>query len=261
MYKIGMPTLLELPDIDSTLSFCEEMKLELIEIGMNHPEFLPDKLDAEKLRRISEEKGIEFTIHLPEKFDIATFHEPIRKAFVEWIINCIKWGKKAGVKLFTMHLSNGIYYTLPDKKEYLYNVYDSKYIKNMQDSFMAVYNVLDDQTLCIENCANFHLPFIKKALQQAPFAVTWDIGHDAASGFKDKAIIENCRLKVAHMHLHDCKGISSHKELYTGEIDIDAMVKFAKLKKIRMIVEVKTLDALKRSIKALRERENLSQAL
>ena len=43
--KIGMPTLIEVPDIIRTVELCKELGLSFIELNMNMPEFCPEKLD------------------------------------------------------------------------------------------------------------------------------------------------------------------------------------------------------------------------
>lgn len=35
--KLGMPTLIELPDINKTADLCEELELSFIELNMNMP--------------------------------------------------------------------------------------------------------------------------------------------------------------------------------------------------------------------------------
>lgn len=41
--KIGMPTLIELPNINETINLCEELGLSFIELNMNMPDFCPEK--------------------------------------------------------------------------------------------------------------------------------------------------------------------------------------------------------------------------
>ena len=59
------------------------------------------------------------------------------------------------------------------------------------------------------------------------------------------------------MHLHDAIGTKDHQILFEGSLDIEKLFAFAKQKKIRALVEVKTADALEKSISAL---ENINKA-
>ena len=54
------------------------------------------------------------------------------------------------------------------------------------------------------------------------------------------------------MHLHDYNGKSDHQVPGTGMVDIPALVDFAQRKDIRVLVETKTSEALKESVRAVR---------
>jgi len=56
------------------------------------------------------------------------------------------------------------------------------------------------------------------------------------------------------MHLHDVLNGKAHRELFTGEVEIDRAIRFTVSNGIKAIVEVKTEAALRRSIGKLRER-------
>ncbi len=51
--KIGMPTLIEVPDIIRTVELCKELGLSFIELNMNMPEFCPEKLDYALVKKLS----------------------------------------------------------------------------------------------------------------------------------------------------------------------------------------------------------------
>ncbi len=112
---------------------------------MARPEFLPKFLQKQKIIELASIHGIEFTLHLPEEMDLETFHDPIRDARVEYLNNTIQWACDSGIKLATMHLPNGIYYTLPEGKEWLYQKYQAEYLKRMIASLRRSITKLKDR--------------------------------------------------------------------------------------------------------------------
>jgi sugar phosphate isomerase/epimerase len=253
--NIGIPTLLEIPSIEETIDLCQSLGLSIIEANMTRPEFLPKSLSSQRLLDLSSTHGIEFTLHLPEEMDLGTFHDTIRNAWINYLIETIQWANSSGIKLATMHLSNGIYYTMPDGKKWLYAHYEAEYLERMKGAMDTVFSRKpDDFQLCVENCGNFHLPFIKSLLQEIDVGLTWDVGHDAESGFSDWPYLESKAEQIQHVHLHDAINGKSHRELFTGEVRIDVAIEFIISRGIKAIIEVKTVDALCRSIEKLRER-------
>jgi sugar phosphate isomerase/epimerase len=110
--------------------------------------------------------------------------------------------------------------------------------------------------VCTENVNNFDLPFVAQAVDELccldGFHLTWDVGHDARSGFKERELLLRHEPKVRHMHLHDYNGKSDHQVPGTGMVDIKGMLAFARKNDIRVLVEVKTAASLRESVKAVR---------
>ena len=252
---IGIPTLLEIPTLEGTVELCLDLGLSIIEVNMTRPEFLPKSLHKQKLLDFAATHGIEFTLHLPEEMDLGTFHDPIRDAWIEYLNETIQWADGSGIRLATMHLWNGIFYTMPDRKEWLYERYQEEYLKRIIGAFESVFSRKpNDFQLCIENCGNFHLPFINAVLENIDVGCTWDVGHDAGAGYIDKPYLEKRIERICHVHLHDVLDGKAHRELFTGEVEIDRVIRFIVSNGINAIVEVKTEAALRRSIEKLRER-------
>ena len=68
----GMPTLLELKSPEACAVLCGALGLDFIELSMDMPEYQPNRLDTERLRRVAEQYGIDFTIHLSGFLNPAT---------------------------------------------------------------------------------------------------------------------------------------------------------------------------------------------
>jgi hypothetical protein len=56
------------------------------------------------------------------------------------------------------------------------------------------------------------------------------------------------REHIAHMHLHDAIGSSDHQVLFEGELNIKKLLNFAQSMSIMTLIEVKTEEALIKSV-------------
>ncbi len=54
-----------------------------------------------------------------------------------------------------------------------------------------------------------------------------------------------------HRHAHDAKGTKGHLELVTGEIDINEKLLLARNHDCRVVLEIKSIDGLKKTVKNL----------
>ncbi|MCX7921019.1 MAG: sugar phosphate isomerase/epimerase [Clostridia bacterium] len=256
---LGMPTLIQLQSLSDTVDLCKELGLEFIELNMNMPQYCPETLDPYRVGKLSNKSGMEFTLHLPEEIDLASFHYQIREGHLSRCKEALEWSAKAGVKLVNMHINSGVFFTLPDSKVWIYGKYETQFITNLIASLSELIELSQKHNikLCFENAGNFHLPHIENALdylaRREGFGLTWDTGHDAKSGYKERDILLRHRRKIAHMHLHDFDGISDHQVLFTGSINIKEMLAFAYSQNIRVVIETKTADALAKSISKLKE--------
>ena len=257
--KLGMPTLIELPDIMKTVDLCKELGLSFIELNMNMPEFCPEKLTPELVKKLSKNKDIGFTLHLPEEIDLASFHPAIRQGNMERCCEAIIWASEAGINLVNMHINSGIYFTLPDQRIWIYDKYKQKFLDNVMSGFDKILRLAKSRgvTVCVENSSNFHYPFILEAVEKlvlmGEVCFTWDTGHDAKTGFKEKGLLTKYKNRIRHMHLHDYKNGVDHQPLFSGEIDIRQMLSFATNNGIRVVIEVKTIGSLKESLTLLND--------
>ncbi len=255
--KLGMPALIELPDINSNIAICKDLGLSFIELNMNIPDFCPENLAPDLIRKLSNEKNIEFTLHLPEEIDLASFHPAIRRANLDRCCEAIIWASQAGIHLVNLHINSGIFFTLPSQKVWIYEKYQAKFLQNLITSFKKLLKTAEKSNVrvCIENCNNFYYSFITGAIAKLAemdgLFFTWDTGHDGKSGFKEKEILLKWEGKISHMHLHDYNGKSDHQVLFSGIIDIHEMLRFAGNRNLRVVIEVKTVDALKKSVELL----------
>lgn len=255
--KIGMPALVEYNSIFELIDLCLELKLKFIELNMNLPYNFIQNTQPQLLRKITAETGIEFTMHMPDDADLGTFYESVRRGYVQLFSDTIDWAQEAGVSLLNLHIIEGAKMTLPDKKVYIYE----QYFEEFQNNFINSIDLLSQKAeknnivLAIENSSNFGKAHIQKTLDKAILfpnvKLTWDTGHDALSKFSDKQYLMLHNDKIAHMHLHDATDNNDHQVLFEGNLNISEFIKFAEEKDIRVLVEVKTVESLEKSIKKL----------
>ena len=255
--KVGMPALVEYSALDELVELCLKLKLDFIELNMNLPYNFIENVKPTELLKISKDTNIEFTMHMPDEADLGAFYESVRKGYVELFSDTISWAEEAGVRLLNMHIIEGPKMTLPDRKVYIYEQYAGEF----EDNFVNSISILSKKVLkgniklAIENSSNFHHRFIQRILDKSILypnvGLTWDTGHDAVSGFTDRQYLQQHENEIIHMHLHDAIGTKDHQVLFEGSLDIEKLLAFAKQKKIRALVEVKTAEALEKSINAL----------
>jgi sugar phosphate isomerase/epimerase len=257
--KLGMPTLIEFKTLEQNINLCKDLNLDFIELNMNLPICLPENLSYQELRNIKKRYGIEFTVHLPEEIDLASFHPSIRMGHFKRCKETIEWASLAGIHTLNMHLNNGIYFTLPNEKMWINEQYESEFHYLLQESYSQLYQLANsiDIILSIENTCNFHIPFIGRALEMLMkfdnFYLTWDVGHDAKVNFKEEVVFQKFFDRIKHMHLHDCNDNSDHQPLYNGKVPINERLQFAEKYGLSVVVEVKTSTSLQESIQQIKK--------
>ena len=89
------------------------------------PAFQPDRLDAASLR-FWQDKGVGFTLHLPERLDMLDFAPRVREACMQTALDAAALAVEAGIPVLNLHLPVGVYFTLPDRRLYLYEEYEEE---------------------------------------------------------------------------------------------------------------------------------------
>jgi sugar phosphate isomerase/epimerase len=124
--QLGMPTLIELKSVEACAELCRSLGLRFIELNMNLPDYQADRLDAGSLGRIAAQYGIYYTIHLEENLNPWDFNDRVANAYLETVLETIAFAKRLRIPILNMHLSTGIYFTLPEKRVYLFEEYADK---------------------------------------------------------------------------------------------------------------------------------------
>jgi sugar phosphate isomerase/epimerase len=265
LMQFGMPTLIELDSPETCAGLCRELGLAFIELNMNLPEYQSHKLDLLRLRDIAYEHSIYYTIHLDENLNPFDFNQRVARAYTETVLQMIETAKQLPAPILNMHMHSGVRITLPNRKLYLFDEYEFEYLEKLTVFRDLCTKAVDGANIkiCIENCGDFaDKPFIRKGinvlLESPIFALTFDIGHNAAVDYTDEPVIMEHRERLCHMHIHDAKNRDNHLILGKGDIDLMKYLDLTEKSHCRAVLEVKTAGGLRQSVAWLKERGCIS---
>lgn len=248
----GMPTLIEYDSIEENARLCRSLGLKFLELNMNLPDCQSfGDGDIARLKNIAEENGIYYTLHLDENADFCNFNPLIKAGWQNTLKDTLKAAEKAGIPVVNMHLNRGVWFTLPDRKVFLYEKYSSHYGASLGEFREICAEFSGKVRVCVENTngfMNFEKEALKGLLEEENIGLTWDIGHCEAAGNKDEGFILENRGKLCHMHIHDALPGRDHLPLGEGQIPLAQRLEIAEEAGCRCVVEVKTSHALRNSV-------------
>ncbi len=272
--QFGMPTLIENHTLKDNIALCKSLGLRFIELNMNFPEYQVDRLEeTDSLLRAAEDAGIYYTIHLDENLNIADFNPLVAEAYLETVRRSIgvlqtllplrdRFGGGSRPLTLNIHMHHGIHITLPDRKVQMYDRDFDTYMKSF-----AVFRARCEEwiggsglMIAVENTDGFR-GYEQKAidylLESPVFGLTWDIGHSKAVREKDVPFILERRERLVHFHIHDGTEDPprNHLALGDGEIDLMDRLSLARSMDARCVLETKTVEALRQSVRWLQEHE------
>ena len=254
--NFGMPTLIETNSIVECVKLCKELGLDFIELNMNLPQYQIENINIQQLKSLCEREDIYFTIHLDENLNVCDFNHKIAAAYEKTVMATIDIAKQLKIPVLNMHMSNGVHFTLPNEKIFLFNQYKDIYLRKLKEFRDMCEEAIGDSSIkiCIENCSGykeFAMEGIELLLESSVFALTFDIGHSHSVNGIDEPFINKHIDRLYHMHAHDAKGRKNHLPLGTGEINISEKFSLARKHNCRVVLETKTIAGLKQSVEKL----------
>jgi len=221
---------------------------------MNLPQYQLDKISASYFKEIAMKYGIYYTIHLDENLNVSDFNPYIAEGYRRTVRETIGLAKELGAPILNMHLSQGVYFTLPDKRVYLFDEYRAQYLKSiLKFRNECEKEIVDaDLKICVENSSgyqDFQIEALGILLESSVFGLTFDIGHNNGIGGADEPVILAHKDKLMHLHVHDSIGKKNHLALGTGELDLEKYLSLADETASRVVLETKTIAGLKESVK------------
>lgn len=259
----GMPTLIECDDWRDNIKLCASLGLKFVELNMNLPEFQAHGLENNaELRSYAEGSRIFYTVHLDENLNVADFNKAVADAYFDTVKRTVGVCESIGAPILNMHMNRGVHFTLPNRKVYLFEKYRDEYMR----AYVKLRDVCEaeigdaDIKICIENTdgwRDFEKEAVEYLLKSDVFALTFDIGHSHSVGDADWGFISDHADKLRHFHVHDACGRSNHLSLGSGEVDLKSRLDLAEKHGCRCVLETKTVEALKASVKWLKTFERL----
>ena len=257
MLRFGMPTLIETPALEQCAALCAELRLDFVELNMNLPQYQLGAIDAARCKEAAEKYGISYTIHLDENLDPAGFNPYVAAAYRRTVAETVELAKELSIPVLNMHLSKGVYFTLPERKVHLFSAYKERYLRSMTEFRDLCERAAGGSgvMICVENCdgyTDFQREALDILLSSPVFGLTFDIGHDHACGGANESFILEHRTRLRHMHMHDALGKKDHLALGTGEIDLPKYLALARERHCRVVLETKTVSGLRQSVEWVR---------
>lgn len=256
--EFGMPYLLEMPSVEACCQLAKELGLSFVELNANFPICASERLDPSELRRLSERYGLFFTYHVEEECNPFAFNDAVRCAWLETLRHALTLARSLDMPIVNMHLPSGVYITLPGRRTYLFAEYEQEYRRAMAEFRGLCEDVLNgsDTRIVIENTDGWQ-PHehraIEDLLESPVFGLTLDVGHSHAASDADEAFFRAHDDRLLHMHGHDALGKRNHLTLGDGEIDLRERFAWAARRSARIVLETKTIAALRTSVVRLPE--------
>lgn len=256
--QFGMPYLLEMHSVEECCILAKELGLSFIELNANFPVCQIEGLDPTKLAQMKRQYGLYFTLHLEEECDPFAFNRLVRNAWQKTIHRSLQLALALEMPIVNMHFPHGIYITLPDRKTYLYSQYHHEFQTALAEFRSMCEEILTgtNTRIAIEN-TNGWMPHecdaIEYLLKSDVFGLTLDIGHSHGVGNTDEGFFRKHDGRLCHMHGHDARGAKNHLALGDGEIDLAERFSWAAKNQARIVLETKTIEALRSSVAKLPE--------
>ena len=259
MRAFGIPVLIGYQELRPNLDLCRELGLEFVELNMNLPYSFPENISSREIKTALKD-GTRFSVHLHDELDLGSLQPSVRQGHLERCEEALRWGSRHGVFLMNLHLNPGVCFTLPDRKVWVYERYLDEYMESLNWSLGRLSSLAESLgiVICLENTGHFALPFMRRAAESVldlpSVGLCWDIGHDGRSGLKEEDLMLSHLDRVWHMHFHDWDGRSDHQVPFTGQLQCDRYLRLAEENGMSVLIEVKTEEAVRSAVKAMRER-------
>lgn len=258
MVKFGMPTMIGLETLEETAGLCRELGLDFVEINMNLPRYQIRRMDPARFRRVAREYGIGYTVHLDENMNFCDFNPAVAAAYRDTAVRTVAFARELEIPVLNLHMPSGVYFTLPEGKVYLFEKYREAFRENLlrfrQACEMAAAG--SGVRLCVENWHGYtpwQVEALDLLLESPVFGLTFDVGHNFCIGGADEPVILARKERLVHMHLHGVDRGADHKALGTGQLDVARYLPLARERDCSAVLETKTPEGLRQSVRWLRE--------
>ncbi len=249
---------------DQILKFAREHGFDLVQIGMDSNSYFPESVDSEERGRVSlmfAEYDIQLCFHGPSDLPLMNRHDAIRSAALARYYEMIDLAVDLGGIYFVIHPGRLAFYSVSKKKIiFMDRKIPSLHVGLFEDSLINLLKYAGDRiALCMENTYALPYPFlnvVSRLANENGLGLVWDAGHTeiAAPAARERTIKffqENIR-RVRLAHLHDVSEGADHKELGTGEVNIDGYLEIFNTIGVDIVLEIFPEDKLLKSVEYLK---------
>lgn len=252
----GMPYLLEMQSIEECCVLAGELGLQFVELNAGFPACLVEKLDPAELHHLGCKYGLYFTLHIEEECNPFAFNTMIRNAWLKSCRHAFDIAAALQMPIVNMHFPRGDYVTLPDRRVCLYDCYEEAFREGLITFRQMCEEALEGTStrIAIENTSGwkaYEQRAIAYLLESQVFGLNLDMGHSHGIEDADEPFFRAHEDRLIHMHGHDALGKKHHLALGDGEIDLAARFAWAKRQNARVVLETKTIEALRTSVARL----------
>lgn len=207
----------------------------LVEIMDDGPHFI-------KSTELLESYSLKYTLHAPSRsINIASLHEPIRKASVEVISSCFLLAGEVNADVV---IHPGYFAWVEEQKRALH-----QFRKSLAD--LATLADACSVRFYLENMGNWNYFFLRYPSEidlLGEFGLALDVGHANLNHCLDEFLT----LPFRHVHLHDNNGVEdTHDAVGQGTIGFDAVMDAIERDKATPIIEVATFEGVLESMEYL----------
>ena len=229
-FKLGSTSLTN-PNLDLIDNVSEvREEFDVVELTLEYPRNLPLKdKTVERLIELREEKGLEYTIHLPLSVRLATANPRLRRASVESIAETYRKAEALDPRVYTLHV-NPIFY--PGHSP-LTRLFELKQYRNQLEtakrSLGELKKYVDPEKIAVENLfTDMHQ--LQDFLEAEGYKRCLDVGHLVRRG-KDPVVsyYENSE-SIINMHLHGVVEGTDHQQLEPDSDNLDLVGLFEAMK-------------------------------
>ena len=218
--------------VEEALDFAVQHDLHWVELSLNLPEFFPEALPPAQWAQAGAAAaagGIGLTAHAPEDISLIHLHEPVRRAGLDRLKTIMDWARNVGVSRLTVHIGTSVFFTLPEGRQYLHQVYPDHFCRILLASLAELRDYADGRVLlCVENVQYFGPLVVQEVLAdllpQGGLYLTWDWGHSFGDPDQE-SFMRTHREYVRNCHVHDHNGRQDHLVVGDGCLDFSAYIR------------------------------------
>ncbi len=191
---------------------------DFVELSIGEHEVSPEKIDAEEVREVLEQKGLDLIVHLPFRQPLATTVPEFNDAALGYFDRLLEFSSKLGAEKAVIHAN------MRDRDS-------EEELKELTSQVEQVKELGEEHSIeiCFENVRHIDTPELMELgelLARIGASMCFDIGHAfiAADEEEVSEFLENHSDLVSHLHVHDIRERGdSHIAVGEGSIDFEAV--------------------------------------